>query len=92
MRITYFTYRAFPIGIFRVAAGLRATVAVVLLIMIKRSTKNEAVGKAREVKGHVKKHAGEAMNRPDMEKEGRDEQTAGKVQKKAGQIEKVFGQ
>ena len=59
--------------------------------MIKRSTKNQIKGKAREVKGHTKKHLGEMMDRQDVEKEGRREQTAGKAQKKGGQVERVAG-
>ncbi len=58
---------------------------------MKQSTKDQIKGKISEVKGGVKKHAGEAMNRPDIEDEGRAEQIKGKVQKKVGQVKKVFG-
>ena len=60
--------------------------------LMKESTKDQIKGKAKEVKGHVKKHVGEAMNRKDIEDEGRGEQMAGKVQRKVGEVEKVFGQ
>ena len=44
-----------------------------------------------EVKGTVKELAGELLNKPDLETEGRDEKNDGKIQKKIGQIKKVFG-
>jgi uncharacterized protein YjbJ (UPF0337 family) len=57
---------------------------------MKNSTKDQARGKFHEVKGKVKEKAGRAINRPDIEAEGQDENIAGKVQKKVGQVEKVF--
>jgi uncharacterized protein YjbJ (UPF0337 family) len=57
---------------------------------MKRSTKDQAAGKGHEVKGKVKEKAGKATHDPNLEAEGRDENTAGKVQKKVGQIERVF--
>jgi len=57
---------------------------------MKNSTKDQARGKFHEVKGKVKEKAGRAMNRPDIEAEGQDENVAGKVQRKIGQVEKVF--
>jgi uncharacterized protein YjbJ (UPF0337 family) len=58
---------------------------------MKPSTKDQIAGKGKEIKGGAKKEIGKAIDRPDMEDEGRAEKTAGKVQKKVGQIEKVFG-
>lgn len=58
---------------------------------MKQSTKDQISGKAKEIKGGVKKSAGKAMNRGDIEDRGRVEQAVGKVQKKVGEIEKVFG-
>jgi uncharacterized protein YjbJ (UPF0337 family) len=42
------------------------------------------------VKGKVKEMAGQVLNKPDLEAEGRIENLGGKVQKKAGQVEQVF--
>jgi uncharacterized protein YjbJ (UPF0337 family) len=58
---------------------------------MKNSTKDQASGKAHEVKGAVKEKVGRATNDPDLEAEGQDEKVAGKIQKKVGQIEKVVG-
>jgi uncharacterized protein YjbJ (UPF0337 family) len=60
-------------------------------IMAKESTKDEVKGKAHEIKGKIKRKAGRALNDPNMEAEGEDEQVAGTIQKKVGQIKKVFG-
>lgn len=59
--------------------------------MAKESTKDQVKGKAREIKGKIKRKAGRALNRPDIENEGEDEQISGTIQKKVGQVEKVFG-
>jgi uncharacterized protein YjbJ (UPF0337 family) len=58
--------------------------------MIKESTKDQAAGRAREIKGKIKKQAGRAINRPDIENRGANEEVAGKVQRKVGEVEKVF--
>jgi uncharacterized protein YjbJ (UPF0337 family) len=58
---------------------------------MKSSIKDQIKGKAREVFGHAKKHAGEAMDRPDIEDKGREEQVQGTVQRKVGEVKKVFG-
>ena len=42
------------------------------------------------MKGKVKEKAGQVINDPDLEAEGKSENLAGKVQKKVGQIEDVF--
>ena len=59
---------------------------------MKNSTKDQAQGKAHEVKGAVKEKAGRIFNDPDLEAEGQDEKLGGKIQKKVGEIEKVAGQ
>ena len=58
---------------------------------MKDSTKDQAAGKAHEVKGAIKEKAGKVVNDPELEAEGQDEKTAGKIQKKVGQVEKVAG-
>ena len=57
---------------------------------MKPSTKDQIKGKFHEVKGEVKKKAGQVTNNPDLKAEGQAENLAGKVQKKVGQIEKVI--
>jgi uncharacterized protein YjbJ (UPF0337 family) len=54
------------------------------------STKDRIEGGFHEVKGKVKQKAGQAINNPDLESEGKSENLAGKVQKKIGQIKKVL--
>ncbi|HXM43966.1 MAG TPA: CsbD family protein [Bryobacteraceae bacterium] len=58
---------------------------------MKNSTKDQAAGKAHEVKGAVKEKFGRVTNDPELESEGQDEKVGGKIQKKVGQIEKVAG-
>lgn len=58
--------------------------------MKNSSTNDQAAGKFHEVKGKVKELAGQIVNNPDLEDEGKAENLGGKVQKKVGQIEKVF--
>jgi uncharacterized protein YjbJ (UPF0337 family) len=58
---------------------------------MKNSTKNEIEGKLHELKGNLKKKAGEMTNNPRLEAEGRIETLGGKVQQKLGQVKKVFG-
>ena len=57
---------------------------------MKSSTKDQVEGKLHEVKGTVKKAAGQVTNNPDLTKEGQAEKLAGTVQKKIGQVKKVF--
>ena len=57
---------------------------------MKSSTKDQAQGTFHEIKGDVKKKAGQVTNDPNLESEGQTEKFAGQVQKKVGQIEKVF--
>ena len=59
-----------------------------LTCAMKRSTRNQVKGRARELKGNIKEKTGRAMNSPDMEAEGAMERIGGKVQKKAGDFEK----
>lgn len=54
------------------------------------STNDQVAGKLHEVKGKVKELAGQIVNNPDLEDEGKAENLGGKVQKKVGNIEKIF--
>ena len=54
------------------------------------STKDQIEGKFHEVKGDVKKKAGQLTNDPDLTAEGQAEKLGGVIQKKVGQIEKVL--
>ncbi|MEO8370258.1 MAG: CsbD family protein [Candidatus Solibacter sp.] len=47
-------------------------------------------GAVHEVKGKAKETAGQVLNNPDLEAEGKAENLVGKLQSKIGQIEKVF--
>jgi len=58
---------------------------------MSQSAKDQAEGKFHEVKGEIKKKAGQLTNDPELAAEGQDEKVAGKVQKKVGQVEKVLG-
>jgi len=57
---------------------------------MKPSTKDQIKGSLHEMKGKVKKKAGQATNNSNLTAKGQSEELAGKVQKKVGQIEKVF--
>jgi uncharacterized protein YjbJ (UPF0337 family) len=57
---------------------------------MKSSTKDQAKGKAHEIKGAIKEKVGRMTKNPDLEARGQDEKVAGKVQKKVGQVKKVF--
>jgi uncharacterized protein YjbJ (UPF0337 family) len=57
---------------------------------MKDNTKDQAQGKAHELKGAVKEKIGRAIDDPNLEDEGTVEKVAGKIQKKVGQVEKVF--
>ncbi|MGA9628297.1 MAG: CsbD family protein [Bryobacteraceae bacterium] len=54
------------------------------------STQDRIEGAIHEVKGKVKETAGQVLNQPDLEVEGKTENFGGKVQKKVGQVEQVF--
>jgi len=57
---------------------------------MKNSTRNQAKGKMREMKGRVKEGYGVATDNPDAEARGRGERIAGKLQKKVGDIQQVL--
>ena len=57
---------------------------------MNQSTKDRIEGAIHEAKGKVKETAGQVLNKPDLEIEGKTEDFGGKVQKKVGQIEQVF--
>jgi uncharacterized protein YjbJ (UPF0337 family) len=54
------------------------------------STKDQAKGKFREVKGKIKEKVGRATNNPSLESDGRDEKLSRKSQEKVGQVEKLL--
>jgi uncharacterized protein YjbJ (UPF0337 family) len=54
------------------------------------SNEDKIKGEFHEAKGKVKEKAGQIVNNPDLESEGKSENLAGKVQKKVGQIKEVF--
>ena len=58
---------------------------------MKNSVKDEAAGKAHEIKGAIREKIGQVTNDPNKVAEGQDEKVAGKIQKKIGQVEKVLG-
>jgi uncharacterized protein YjbJ (UPF0337 family) len=55
-----------------------------------QSTKDQTEGTVHKVAGAVKEKAGQILNNPRLEAEGKNENLHGKVQKKVGQIEKVL--
>ena len=57
---------------------------------MKASTKNQVKGKLREVKGSLKKKAGDIIDSPGLQIEGQIEKTAGKVQEKVGVFERFL--
>jgi uncharacterized protein YjbJ (UPF0337 family) len=57
---------------------------------MRDSIKDEAKGKAHEVKGAIKETTGRVINNPKLNAEGRQERVAGKIQQKIGQVEKVL--
>jgi uncharacterized protein YjbJ (UPF0337 family) len=59
--------------------------------IVKSSTKDQAEGTIRELKGKAKEIAGKVTDNPKLEAEGAAEKIAGKVQEKIGQVKKVFG-
>ena len=56
--------------------------------MMKRSTKDKAVGTLHELKGTIKRKAGKLTNNRGLEAEGVAEKIVGNIQKKIGQLEK----
>jgi uncharacterized protein YjbJ (UPF0337 family) len=59
--------------------------------VMKPSTEDKTTGKLHEAKGTIKEKAGELINNPDLETEGRAEKNAGKAQKWVGKVEKAVG-
>jgi uncharacterized protein YjbJ (UPF0337 family) len=57
---------------------------------VKKSTKDEIAGKIHEVKGNLKKKAGQVVNSPRLKAEGQIEEFAGKIQQKLGRVERVL--
>jgi uncharacterized protein YjbJ (UPF0337 family) len=57
---------------------------------MSQGKQDQVEGTFHEVKGKVKEKAGQALNKPDLEVEGKTENFGGKVQKKVGQIEEVL--
>ena len=49
--------------------------------------KNEAAGKAEQLKGAAKEKVGEWTNDPDLEAEGEVDQATGKVRETAGKVQ-----
>lgn len=58
---------------------------------MKASTKDNAEGKMRQLKGKTKAAVGKILGNCGLEAEGKAENLAGKVQEKIGQIKKVAG-
>lgn len=58
---------------------------------MKDSTKDQAAGKAHELKGKVKEKVGKLTNNPDLQDEGTVERIDGKIQNTVGKIEKKLG-
>jgi len=61
-------------------------------IMTKLSTDDKTTGRLHEVKGAIKRKAGELTKNPNLEADGRAEENAGKVQHLVGKIEKAVGE
>jgi uncharacterized protein YjbJ (UPF0337 family) len=57
---------------------------------MNQSTNDRIEGAIHQAKGKVKETAGQALNKPDLEAEGKIGNFGGKVQKKVGQVEQVF--
>lgn len=58
---------------------------------MKTSTEDAVEGKFHDLKGKVKKKAGQLTNDAELETEGKAEEVSGKVQEKIGQVKKVLG-
>ena len=54
------------------------------------STENKAADKVQEVKGKVKKNAGEAVGNPRLEAEGRTDETAGNLKQAGEKVKDAF--
>jgi uncharacterized protein YjbJ (UPF0337 family) len=58
---------------------------------MKPGTQDEVEGMLHDLKGKVKKKAGQLTDDPDLEAEGKAEEISGKIQEKVGQVKKVLG-
>jgi uncharacterized protein YjbJ (UPF0337 family) len=58
---------------------------------MKTNAEDQTEGRFHKIKGRVKEMAGKITDDPQLEAEGKAENTAGKVQEKIGQIKKVLG-
>lgn len=58
---------------------------------MKSSTQDQAEGTFHQIKGSVKEAAGKISGKPELEAEGKAENTAGKVQEKVGELKEVLG-
>jgi uncharacterized protein YjbJ (UPF0337 family) len=58
---------------------------------MKSSTTDQAKGTFHQIRGKLKKIAGELSDNPKLEAKGTGEKIAGKVQEKIGQVKKVLG-
>ena len=54
--------------------------------------RDEIKGKAEKAKGYVKEEAGEALNDPELEAEGRAERDAGKLREGFGKAKRKVGE
>jgi uncharacterized protein YjbJ (UPF0337 family) len=54
------------------------------------ATKHSVEGSLHEVTGAIKEKAGQILNNPSLEMEGKAEGVAGTVQKKVAEIEKII--
>jgi uncharacterized protein YjbJ (UPF0337 family) len=56
---------------------------------MKSATRNEVEGTVHEVKGKIRRKAGQLTNNRMLEAKGAGEKIAGKAQKKIGQLQKA---
>lgn len=57
---------------------------------MKSSTRDQAEGTVKDLKGRGKEVAGRATGNPNLRDEGTADRVEGKVQKKVGDVKKVF--
>jgi uncharacterized protein YjbJ (UPF0337 family) len=62
------------------------------IYVMKPSTEDKTTGKLHEAKGTIKEKAGELINNPDLEADGRAEKNAGKAQNWVGKVENLVGE
>ena len=54
--------------------------------------RDEIRGKVEKAKGYIKEEAGEAINDPELEEEGRGERAAGKLREGFGKAKRKIGE